>query len=390
MIRKLGTLLSVAAVAYLLYIFTFYIQGEMGIVLIFFLIIAPLFSLAAALAARNRAIVTIDSYAYVKKGSELEVTVTVEKKGKFPFAVIEIQPDASEVFEPCKKRYRLSMLFADRKEFRYNVRTAVGGNGEISAGNIYSCGFLGFIRFRIKTGIPEPVSVGVIPEIPDIEASSQLFRKLADIVMTTDNDEDNDTSMMFSANSAPGYEHREYVHGDPLKRVNWKLSSKKDKLMVRLDEAVASVQPLIALDLFRPKDAVPSEAVRIEEKIICSVFGLVKALVKQGIACNFAYNGGGDGVVIESVEHPDYTDALLLKVLAVKVVPGLRLDMTKLGADVCACVVATTYPGGDFAEITSGLSRNAEFSVIAPDVTDTYKGGADLWYLDEDNNYKLV
>ena len=35
----------------------------------------------------------------------------------------------------------------------------------------------------------------------------------------------------------PGYEHREYVAGDSPRRVNYKLSAKKQKLMVRLDES---------------------------------------------------------------------------------------------------------------------------------------------------------
>lgn len=388
MIRKIATLVSVGAIAFILYVFTFYIEGEMGVVLIAFLIVPPLVSLLFALHARKRITVSIFSDAYVKKGSELEVTVTVEKSGKLPIAVAEICPEASEVFEKQNKKYRLSLLSEGKNEFTYKVRGAVGGNGEISVGSLSSCGFMGFIKFKIKTGLPDPISVGVIPEIPDVKPSSLLFRQIADAVLTSDDDNENDTEILFSSNSVPGYEHREYVQGDPLKRINWKLSSKKRKLMVRLDEAVASVQPLVVLDLYRSPDADPEKAVLREEKLICSVVGLVKALIKQGISCNFVYNSG-EGAVMESIDNPEYPDILLLRLLASKVVPGRRIDVNTHGS-ICSCVVATTVPEGSFSSVVKSVENSSELSVIIPEYA-VYTGFSELWYLDEtDNVFKMV
>jgi len=390
MIRKLGGYLSVAAIAYLVYIFAFYIEGQMGVVLITFLIVAPLISVVVAVAAKSRISVTLDSDAFVKKGSELEVTVKVEKSGIFPLAIAEITPAASEVFDEHKKNYHLSLFLEQSRTFTYRIPAMIGGNGEISVGKVYSCGFLGFLRLREKKASVDPVSVGVIPDIPDIKASSPLFRNLANVVMTSDEEEDENSAMLYSVNSAPGYEHREYVQGDPLKRVNWKLSTKKDKLMVRLDEAVSSVQPMIILDLYRASNEDPHNAVIKEEKLIRSVFALLKALVKQGISCNFAYCGGGNKIVIESVENPDYVDNLLLKVLSVKVVPGYRIDLNSINANVCACVIATTDAGGTFSSMTGRFSANGNFNILLPYVKDTYSGDAELWYLDENNDFKQV
>lgn len=387
MIKKIETFVSIAAIAFILYIFTFYIEGEMGVVLIAFLIVPPLVSLFFALYARKKITVSISSDAYVKKGSELEVTIVVEKKGKLPIAVAEICPAASEVFEKQNKKYRLSLISAGQHEFSYKVKAMIGGNGEISVNSFCSCGFLGFIRFKIKDNLPTPVSVGVIPEIQDVKPSSLLFRQIADAVLTSD-DDDNDTEVLFSSNSTPGYEHREYVQGDPLKRINWKLSSKKQKLMVRLDEAVSSVQPMIVLDLYRDPEADPEKAVLCEEKLICSVMGLVKALVKQGISCNFVFSSG-DGVTVSSVDNPDYPDILLLEVLAEKIVPGRRIDVKSQGS-VCSCVVATTIPDGSFSTVMKGVENSSELSVIIPEPA-VYTGFSELWYLDEtDNTFKMV
>ena len=63
----------------------------MGVVLFAFMIIAPLISLIIAFFGRKRLAIRIDSDGYVKKDNELEVTVTIEKMGKFPFSRAIIQ-----------------------------------------------------------------------------------------------------------------------------------------------------------------------------------------------------------------------------------------------------------------------------------------------------------
>ena len=49
MFKYIKSIVSVIAVAFLVYIFTFYIDGEMGIILLAFVVFAPLVSLIFAL-----------------------------------------------------------------------------------------------------------------------------------------------------------------------------------------------------------------------------------------------------------------------------------------------------------------------------------------------------
>ena len=384
------TTVSVFSIVFLLYVFTFYIDGEIGIILIAFLISAPLISLIISLYSKDRIKVSFDCDGYVKSGNDLNITVSLEKENSLPLSIIEIVPEFSDVFEKNQKCYRLSMLNGSKKNFTFNANAVTGGNGEISFKSVYSCGFLGFAKFRFEKNIPVPKSVGVIPEIPEVKASSQLFRSIADAVVTSDDDEDNDTSMLYSANTAPGYEHREYIQGDPLKRINWKLSSKKSKLMVRLDEATASVQPVIVLDLFRSIDADPAEAVLSEEKLLVSVFALLSLLVKQGIACNFVYYDGSGDIVTESVDNPEYPMQLLLKVLSVKVVPDRRISIPQADASACACIVATTSTKGSFPSIVDKIENPDSSCIVTLQGNTENSTELPLWYLDEDNNFKKV
>ncbi len=390
MMRFIKNLISVTAVAFLLYIFTFYIDGEMGIILLAFLVFAPLVSLVFTVYGRNRIKVSFDCDGYVKKGNRIPVTVTVEKSGSMPCAFIEIKPSVSTVFNKKLKTYRISMLNEQKKNFTFSIDAVTGGNGEISIESVYSCGFLGFLKLKVKSELPPTKSVGVIPEIPEIKASSQLFRSIADVVMTSDDDEENDTSMMFSANTTPGYEHREYVTGDSLKRINWKLSSKRSKLMVRLDEAAASVQPMILLDLFRSISANSEKAVIDEEKLLVSVFGLLSLMVRQGMACSFAYYDSSGEIVTESVDSPDYPSQLLLKILSVKVIAERRISVPPENSSVCACVVATTNAGDDFSSITDKIENHENTSILGVSQYSENHTDLPLWYLDEDNNFKRV
>ena len=383
------SILALAAVAYLLYIFTFYIDGEMGIILIAFMLFAPVISVIMALYARNRIKISFDCDAYVKKHSSLKVTVTAEKTGFFPLAVVEVRLKASEVFEESGRAYRFSMTGEGKKSFSLEYKAKTGGNGEISVEKIYSCGFLGFLKFKVNNTI-QPASVGVIPEIPEIKTSSQYFRNIADVVLTSDEEEDNDTMMLFSSNTAPGYEHREYVQGDPLKRINWKLSTKKDKLMVRLDEAAATAQPLIIFDLFRNGSSEPDEAIIGEERLIQSVFGFLSALVRQGIACSFVYYGADGSVISENIDNPDYPAQLLLKVLAVKVKADRRINTDALNDSICACIIASTEFGDGISAITKNIESPDNVSLMGISAQQENLTNIPMWYLDGDNNFKMV
>ncbi|MDE5584682.1 MAG: DUF58 domain-containing protein [Ruminococcus sp.] len=316
--------------------------------------------------------------------------VTVRKNGGFPCAFVEVKLSVSEVFGKNLKTYRFSMFSEHEKSFTFNVDALIGGNGEISVDSVYSCGFLGFIRLKTRLPLPSAKSVGVIPEIPDIKASSQLFRAIADVVMTSDDDEENDTAMLFSANTTPGYEHREYMEGDPLKRINWKLSSKRSKLMVRLDEASASVQPMILLDLFRNGGNKIADAVADEEKLLTAVFGLLVLMVKQGMACSFAYRDSSGEMVTESIDNPDYPMQLLLKILSVKVIPDRRAVLPPESSSVCACIVATTDIGDGFTSITDKIENHENASILGLSRHSANPTDIPLWYLDDDNNFKKV
>ncbi len=374
-------------VAAILFVFTFYIDGEIGMILTAFIAFAAVISVLFAFFGRKRIAVSFDCDGYVKKGGTLTVNVTVEKQGGFPLGIVSIKTASDAVFGCAEKTFRFSLSGKKHKDFSYTIDAITGGNGEISVVSVHSSGFMGFIGFKIMGELPAPKSVGVIPEIPKIRSSSMLFRNIADSVITSDDESSSDSAMLYSANTAPGYDHREYVQGDPLKRVNWKLSVKKDKLMVRLDEAAASVQPVVMLDLYRGQNANANKAVIAEEKLICAVFGLITQLIEQGVASTFVYYGAGGELTAESVESPDHSSQLLLKVLAEKVIPERRIRLHSTSA--CACLIASTDISDEIAAMVAQLEDKDSALILGVSADSRNDSGLPMWYLDDDNNFRV-
>ena len=65
----MGTILSIISIVVVLLVFTFYIDGEIGVVIIAFMVFAPLVSLFFAWYGRNRVAVTFDCDGYVKRAA---------------------------------------------------------------------------------------------------------------------------------------------------------------------------------------------------------------------------------------------------------------------------------------------------------------------------------
>ena len=76
-----------------------------------------------------------------------------------------------------------------------------------------------------------------------------MIDKTVEYLEKTDDNEEETNETALSPTGQPGYDHREYYPGDPIKRINWKMSSKKDVYMIRLDEKVAGGGQVFFLDI---------------------------------------------------------------------------------------------------------------------------------------------
>lgn len=78
---------------------------------------------------------------------------------------------------------------------------------------------------------PEAAEVAVLPRVVEYTGP-----EVPPSLLPSDDDEETAGSVL--TGGMPGYEHRGYVPGDPLRRINYKLSAKKGTLLVRKDDNV--------------------------------------------------------------------------------------------------------------------------------------------------------
>lgn len=383
---------SFLAVCFLLFIFTFYVDGEMGIILIFFTFFAPVLSVIFTLNGRNYVDISFENDTYVKKGASTDVKISLAKKTLLPIGFVEFYTETADNLSQPVCAYRTSLSSKKKSEIIHTLTALNGGYSYFKIKEAYVCDYLGFFRFKIKNPLPSASTIGVIPNIPQVSASNQLFRSISNIVITSDDETEQDTVLSFSANTCPGYEHRDYIEGDSLKRVNWKVSSKRKKLMVRLDEAVSSVQPSIVFDLYRGAESSPKGAIIREEALYESVFGLLLQFINQGIGCNFIYRAIDGSLIQRSVESEDTLNSVLFSILTIPVLPENPVDYSKIDSSAaCAVIAAVPYINTKYADVLSHLISSENNCAIVSDSINTVPvNSLEIWCMNEDNDFKLV
>ena len=126
----------------------------------------------------------------------------------------------------------------------------ISGPSVVGVEQIRVTDYLGLMSFKIKKSddTTNRKMVKVIPDIAEISVKDDRILKIMQLSMNADDSDDTVESSMHMLGGFPGYENREYVPGDPLKRINWKQSAKRDKLLVRLDDEMASRSATVLLD----------------------------------------------------------------------------------------------------------------------------------------------
>ncbi|MDR1674791.1 MAG: DUF58 domain-containing protein [Oscillospiraceae bacterium] len=225
----------------------FYLDGTLGAVMLMFEGVCLALSLLTLFLTKNTLEFELITERTVHKNRDLKVTVRI-KKGRFPLmSFVDIDTSYSLHFIPAdgKVLYRLALFGPENAEHTFIMKPAVAGNAQVGISEVYVSDFLGILRLKLKTGSISK-NVTVLPDVHAIDNKCLFLRHVSDAVIY-DDDEEIQTSAL-SAAMISGYEHRDYVPGDSLKKVNWKISAKWEKLIVRLDEAITSTKITFIFD----------------------------------------------------------------------------------------------------------------------------------------------
>lgn len=303
----LGYLLGIAVAVML----TIEISGSGGIFIISLLIIALIFSLIIMLISSRSVRAGLElSAGIVGKYDDITANISVSKATVLPTCFVDITlgftPNIRS--ENDKLTYRFIFTKSEGETIKIPLYAELCGGADVYVSEIVLTDYLGIFKKRIKQ-LPEKCELRIIPRIPDAGSQSEIIRSSSQAISFDDSDEESDETSA-ALTGFPGYEHRQYFPGDPLKRVNWKLSSKKEELMVRLDEKVTSSSQIFQLDL--PEWGSGEDLLKYYEnfdKTIEAALSMQSMLLLSGFEGEFNYFLDG----WESIAVKDEKDLLYLQ-----------------------------------------------------------------------------
>lgn len=307
------TIVSYVTIFGIILLYTFFLDGESGIIMIAFFIAVPLISLTLTIIASigiSAELICNDNL--LKKNADTYFTMKIRKKSFFPAPFISVITSASLHFDTDDENIiKVSMPVKKEISFQRKCHTRFCGNAYFSIENAFISDYLNIFTFRLRNA-SQVHHINIIPDVHELNSAGTAFRKVSDMVRIDEDEDETESSSLFGMSSFPGYEHREYVPGDPIKRINWKLSSKKNVFMVRLDENTPSVRPCIVLDLSRCSEE-SEESIALRERITEGCLSFMDFCVKQGIECSFSYCENGEWRT-QVIPSSDYVADMAVKV----------------------------------------------------------------------------
>lgn len=270
----------------------YYLNGTFGILLMVSLGCALAISAGMTLAVIPFININIDiDKTSASKGDNLVCTVTSSKNTVVPAPIIEIYINCCERLSAEKNICQMSLAGKETNSAQINLKTNYSGCARIEISNAYITDYLGIFRFRLKKAVLNKViKISVYPDIPDVPVQTD-FLKSAVIFSTNDNDDEESNEQSFSQTGIPGYDHREYHPGDPLKRINWKISSKRDIYMIRLDELPVTKGQIFFLDM--PKENEDKFTLSVRDKITETMLAIFNMLILEGLETTFYLSQNG-------------------------------------------------------------------------------------------------
>ncbi len=377
--------------------FALFLSASVGWTFVYMLVCAPIFSLGITffLTKGSRVSITSDvSSTMLYKGELTILRVIVRNKSIFPVPAVKVKISfpGGLVPESSCEHYVVSVSPRSESIVEIKYKAKVWGRFMIGAESAFMHDFMSFFKFRMSC-LDAVNEIKVFPNIPEIQGDSPLLRSAAEAARFADDSEDTTESESVTGFSGmPGYTHREYVEGDPVRRINWKLSSKRDKYMVRLDDEIESIKQNIVLDSMGGSNIFENE--RAVEGMLAAALGLLKCGFESTVYCRF------NGVYEEfAISEPGDVSALQTRlaeysferqIAGQKKQSRIPADELISGGGSRAMMVYTSlFDSVLSAEISSAEEQGMICAVITSD--SSLIGHAErLWRINEDYSAELL
>lgn len=399
---------------FLCVIFALYLSAPIGWTFVYIFVCAPVFSFLVTLFLHTKKSIVLTSdvnRTMLYKKETVTLKITAANKSFFPVPAVKLFLAVPDGLEPESGFKSCVMSIPPRSETTVEAvyRAKVWGGCRIGVKSAELHDFMKFFKFRMN--LPQSEENGllhlikVFPDIPEMAGDAPILRAAAENAkLADDSEETRETDNVNCFAGMPGYTHRDYTEGDPIKRINWKLSSKRDKYMVRLDDEIESIQQNIVLDSRGGSDVYENE--RAVEGVLAAALGLLKCGFESTVWCRFgsiasatsaARTAGAAGAWESfSISEPADVSALQLKLVDYSFadenercgrLPADELSEKGSGAGIL--LFTSLFDKALSAEISAAEDKGIMSAVISSDsvsVGNAYQ----IWKLNEDYSAELI
>ena len=314
------------------------IDGSGGVLIAAILLVALIVSVFYRNFFSKRLEISIDcKHKLLAKGDEVEVKVSVRKLSRLPSPIIELELETSQQFSPKENSgLRFSIPPGQDSIVVPIVFTADhSGKSFIRLSRLEIVDFLGLWHKPIP--LPEEntlINTKIMPRVHDTGTQAEVIRTATDNTGFDDNEEETSETAVGSTGT-PGYEHRVYNPGDPIKKINWKLSSKRSIYMVRLDEKLSVTSQIFILDIPILPD-MKDYSCQKADVIIEGALAMLAMLTQQGLETDFYYYIGKWRVMpIKTLGDVDLLAEDLAELTPCSPTDRLPKDAVKKGTSLC-------------------------------------------------------
>lgn len=346
-------------------VFALFLNANVGWYMLIALILAPILSVFFAwLTARSITAKCDMTEGRVSKGDICDMTLTVQNRSIFPTTPLEIHILNGMGVASDNDKILLSVLSLGKRDTNIKFKASICGCSTVGISEIRVTDYLGLFSFAVKRITYDELQkrISVIPDIADVAFRDDRILKVIQASGHGDDSEDTVETDVNSFGGFPGYDNREYVPGDPLKRINWKLSAKRNKLLVRLDDEMAAQSVNVVLDsvcaTHNPKMAMDA----VENSL-----GIIKTLVLNSFKVNFYVNNDGEFFQYVIEDEKDIESVRLgMADYEFKHSPDItRLPSKELLTDDSAFVYVTPNRQGLTCEMLEQYVGNGCFSIFS-------------------------
>ncbi len=368
-------------------------DAKAGAMMFVFLIVTSLISVFFTLRTRKKISFSVETENDIlKKGKGTSITVNVNKDTFIPVPLITFLFNISPRFKkPEFEQYKFSMSEKKSMNINIDIIPEICGCAYVDIDKIYISDYLGIFKFKIINNIPVRKKLFIRPDIAKLEENGDLFKSIYNTI--PDNDDESSESSS-SSSGFPGYEYREYVPGDSPKKINWKLSSKRNRLFVRLDEAASVSLPKIILDnsLYIKSDDQRADMM-MEEKIIECSLGVLMTCIRHGVECTYSYTDEGI-LKTETVSSTDDAEIIADKLSRINYDHDIQNYLTSQKSKATDINIVFTM------NITQKIASMADTAVLNGDLVkiivperslnNNYYCSADIWMIGDNSNISRV